>query len=457
MKIREGQQIKRSLKTAVLTAGLILSGGFATPARAVPSFSRQTGLSCNTCHTNPPELTSFGRQFKLNGYIFSTTEKVSAKSNGKESGLNLAKVLPLSAMIQLSLTATNSAQPATQNGNFEFPQQASLFLAGAWTSHIGSFAQVTYEGQADHFSWDNTDIRVVNQSKLKDKPLIYGLTFNNNPTVEDLWNSTPAWGFPFNSSGTAPGPAAATLIDGTLAQDVAGAGGYAMWNNHLYFAGTLYRSEHIGGTQPNSGAGFGINIRGIAPYWRVAWQQNLGKNDYLEVGSFGMHAKSTPNSVVGPMDGFTDAAADFQYEHTIPQWRNDVLTVRGTYIHENNFLEALSEAGGAAFPRHQLNTARINATYHFGYRYSGTFGWFNTTGTADPLLFAAAPVSGSLSGDPHSSGYIANASWWPSQNVGVQLQYSGYTRFNGGRTNYDGSGRDAVGNNALYALLWFVF
>jgi hypothetical protein len=104
-----------------------------------------------------------------------------------------------------------------------------------------------------------------------------------------------------------------------------------------------------------------------------------------------------------------------------------------------------------------VDTARINATYHFGYRYSGTFGWFNTTGTADPLLFAAAPVSGSMNGDPHNSGYIVNASWWPSQNVGVQLQYTGYTRFNGGSTNYDGSGRDAVGNNALYALLWFVF
>ena len=35
-----------------------------------------------------------------------------------------------------------------------------------------------------------------------------------------------------------------------------------MWNEHLYLAGTMYRSEHIGGTQPNDGVGFGINIRG---------------------------------------------------------------------------------------------------------------------------------------------------------------------------------------------------
>lgn len=37
-------------------------------AQAVPSYSRQTGLSCATCHYAPPELTPFGRKFKLEGY-----------------------------------------------------------------------------------------------------------------------------------------------------------------------------------------------------------------------------------------------------------------------------------------------------------------------------------------------------------------------------------------------------
>ncbi len=442
---------------AGLTAGVLLTGWFATPARAVPSFSRQTGLACNSCHTNPLELTPFGRQFKLNGYTFTTSPQITAKGDHRQTALDLAKAIPLSAMLQISLTDTKTQQPGTQNGNFEFPQQASLFLAGQWTSHIGSFVQVTYEGQADHFSWDNSDIRIVNQGKLKDKSLVYGLTLNNNPTVEDLWNTTPAWGFPFVSSGSAPSPTAAALIDGALAQDVAGAGGYAMWNDHLYVAGTMYRSEHLGQVQPNPGTDFQFNIRGIAPYWRLAWQQNLNKNNYLEVGTYGIHAKSTPNAVTGLADGYTDLALDFQFEHTIPQWKNDLVTIRGTYIHENSFLESTFGAGGASLPRHRLETARINGTYHFGNKYSGTVGWFDTTGTSDPLLFPAAPVSGSLNGDPHSAGYILNASWWPAQNVDLALQYTGYTLFNGGSTNYDGSGRAASGNNALYALVWFVF
>jgi hypothetical protein len=195
----------------------------------------------------------------------------------------------------------------------------------------------------------------------------------------------------------------------------------------------------------------------VAPYWRVAWQQDLSKNNYLEFGTYGMHAKSTPGTVTGPADGYTDAALDVQFEHTIPQWKNDVFTIHGTLIHENSSLVATAEAGGAAFPGHTLNTARADAVYHFGNRYSGTFGWFNTTGTTDPLLYPASSVSGSATGDPHSSGYIGNISWWPIQNVDLAMQYTGYTRFNGGSTNYDSFGRNASSNNTLYVVLWFIF
>ncbi|HLW79341.1 MAG TPA: cytochrome C, partial [Terriglobia bacterium] len=262
--------------------------------------------------------------------------------------------------------------------------------------------------------------------------------------------------FPWISTDVAPTPAATTLIDGGLAQDVAGLGGYAMWDNHLYGAVTIYRSEHIGGPQPNPGAGFGVNIRGVAPYWRVAWQQTRG-NNYLEVGSFGMHVASTPNAVTGPTDYITDTAADFQLEHIFPTLGNDLLTVYGTYIHESSDLLSTFGSGGASFPGHTLNTARVNAVYHFGNKYAATFGVFGTTGTTDPLLFPQAAVNGSATGDPRSRGYIANASYWPVQNVQLALQYTGYTTFNGGGANYDGAGRNASANNSLYTVLWLVF
>src|ERR1700731_4611715 len=51
----------------VVLAGL-LTIGFAPPAQALPSFARQTGQPCGTCHTDFPALTPYGRRFKLLGY-----------------------------------------------------------------------------------------------------------------------------------------------------------------------------------------------------------------------------------------------------------------------------------------------------------------------------------------------------------------------------------------------------
>jgi hypothetical protein len=425
-------------------------------ARAVPSYSRQTGFSCSSCHTTPPELTPLGRTFKLNGYTIAGMATITSKKSGREAGLELLQTFPLAVLFDTSFTTTRASQPGTQNGNFEFPQDASLFLAGAWSTHVGSFMQVTYNGQADHFSWDNTDIRYSNATKLLHKDLVYGVTLNNNPSVEDLWNDTPAWGFPWVSSDAAPTPTAAAIINGTLAQDVAGIGGYGMWNNHLYLAATIYRSQHLGGPQPNPGTNFGFNIRGVAPYWRVAWQETT-KNNYLEIGSYGMHMNSTPNGVTGPEDSYTDWAFDFQYDRKIPQWRGDILSVRGTYIRENSNLLATYNAGGASQPGHHLNTVQANAEYHLGNRLSGTFGLFSINGTPDLLLYPTMAVSGSAKNDPRSNGYITNVSWWPAQNFDLAFQYTGYLRFNGSGTNYDGSGRSAGGNGTVYLLGRFIF
>lgn len=434
--------------------------------KAVPSYARQTGLPCSGCHYTPPELNPAGRRFKLTGYVDKGDETKVIKADGgkKSSALDILASLPLSVMLDVSFTSTKSPIPTTQNGSFEFPQDVSLFLAGAWTSHVGSFMQTTYSAQKDHFTSDNTDIRYANKGKLGGKEFVFGLDLNNNPTVEDLWNSTPAWGFPWIASDWAPTPAAAPLIQGHLAQDVAGVGGFAMWDNHLYLDVAGYRSEHIGGPQPNPGnAGTGINIRGLAPYWRLAWQQLTAKTQY-EIGTYGMHLRSTPGAITdttgAPLpfqDSFTDWAIDTQIDRTL--FRKDVLSFRASYIRENNSLIASANLAPptAAQASHHLNTVLANTEYHIGNKYTGTFGWFNTTGTPDATLFAQNPITGSANGDPRGSGYIANISYWPWQNFWMAAQYTGYTRFNGGSTNYDGAGRNASSNNTIYLDIKFLF
>jgi hypothetical protein len=464
--------LKVTLTAVSLIVPFLVTGVRAPSARAVPSYARQTGFPCRSCHTTPPELTPLGRTFKLNGYTITGMPVTKAEKTSREAGLTLLQNLPLSVFFDTSYTQTNKVQPGTQNGDFEFPQDVSLFVAGAWAPHLGSFVQFTYDTQDDHFSWDNTDIRYANsRTSVFGKSFVYGLDLNNNPGLEDLWHATPAWGYPFVADDHEPTPTAATIVDGTLAQDVAGFGGYGMWNDHLYLAATMYRSEHVGFGQPNSGSTgtpptfAPFNIHGLAPYWRGAWQQTWG-NNYLEVGTYGMFMKSTPNQVVVPADAtgtvtdnYTDVAADFQYDRTIPRFRNDIVSIRGTYIHENSALHASATEGLglAEFMPHHLNTVKANAEYHFGDRFSGTFGWFNTTGTRDDILYSPAAISGSANNSPASSGYILNLSWWPTQNVDLTGQYTGYFRFNGRSTNYDGFGRNASDNNTLYILARFLF
>ncbi len=420
-------------------------------AYAVPSFARQTGLSCNVCHSNPPELTAFGRDFKLQGYVLTNVTAKDRVGNSKD--LLLSKYIPLSAMILVSNTAYEANQPASQNNSAEFPQQLSLFLAGAFASHFGGLAQFTYTHQDDHFGMDNTDLRYANHGKLAGKEWLYGITLNNNPTVEDVWNSTPAWGFPWISTSSGVSPIAAPIINGALGQDVAGVGGYSMWNEHLYTDVTVYRSEHAGGAVPITGTGFNYNISGVAPYWRAGWQQNFG-NNYLEVGTYGIYVDSYPNAVSGPKDSYLDPSFDFQYERPFGA---NLLDAHGRYTHEASNLDASFAAGAATEKSNYLNAWELDSTYHWRSKYSATGSFFSTTGNTDPLLYAPAAVTGSNNGNPDTYGYTAQGGYWPVQNIDLTLAYTGYLKFNGASTNYDGADRNASDNNTVYMALWLIF
>ena len=47
-----------------------------TAAQAVPAYARQTGQNCVACHVSFPELTAYGRWFKLSGYTIGERQTV---------------------------------------------------------------------------------------------------------------------------------------------------------------------------------------------------------------------------------------------------------------------------------------------------------------------------------------------------------------------------------------------
>ena len=447
--ISKAKELKmRKIMQWITMLALVLS---AASSYAVPSFARQTGLSCNVCHSNPPELTAFGRNFKLHGYTLSNTQPKDKIGNGHD--LLLTKYIPLSAMIMISDTQMQATQPQTQNGTAGFPQQLSLFLAGALAPRFGAMAQFTYTHASDHFTMDNTDLRYADHTTLGGHNLFYGITLNNSPTVEDVWNSTPTWGFPWISTSSGVSPIASPIINGALAQDVAGLGAYGLYAGHLYGDVSVYRSEHAGGPTPVTGTNFDHNISGAAPYWRAAWQQNFGGN-YLEVGTYGIYVNAYPGAVSGPTNRFVDPSFDFQYEHPFGA---NLLDAHGTYIHEMTNLGADVAAGTAANKDDHLNTVKLDSTFHWTNRYSLTGAWFTTTGNADATLYAPAAVTGSNNGSPNTAGYIVQGGYWPVQNIDITLAYTGYTKFNGASTNYDGANRNASDNNTVYMALWLNF
>ena len=262
-----------------------------------------------------------------------------------------------------------------------FPQQFSLFLAGGFASHFGGLAQITYKHSSDDFSMDNTDLRYANQRKLGGKDFEYGITINNNPSVQDLWNSTPAWGFPWISTEAGVSPLATAIINGPLGQDVAGTGGYGMWNDHLYTEVTVYRSEHAGAASPITGANQPYNISGVAPYWRAAWQQTWG-NNYLEFGTYGIYVNSFPGAVSGSEDRYIDPSFDFQYERPFGA---NLLDAHGTYIYERQDLLATYTGGGASSQANHINPWKLDSTYHWTNKYSATGAFFATTGNSRPV------------------------------------------------------------------------
>ena len=453
----------------VLLIGLCAAG----TANAVPSFARQTGMACQSCHTVFPELTPFGRTFKLNAYTIDNLPQVQGITSSKEMELVLNQIPPLSIMFQTSYTKTKSALPDSdpalagaiaQNGQVLFPQQASLFYAGRIAPNMGAFVQITYASDSGTFGLDNTEFRYARQVPAIADGLTYGFTMNNNPTVQDVWNSTPAWQTPFDQrTNAAIVPGAAALIDGGLGGSVAGLTGYLWWKNSIYAELGLYRSAPQGhggtaGAGPLDSTNPNGTIAGYAPYWRVAYERQWDRNSW-SVGAYGISAKIVPTGqpVRSSSDRFRDVALDSQYQFIGDE---QIVSIQATYIKERQSLDTTFALGNSENQSNDLKTLRVGGSYYIRRTYGGALGYFSTTGSSDSLRYAPNPTTpaiGFANSSPNSNGWIAELNYLPWQNVKLALQYTVYQKFNGAASNYDGSGRNAGDNDTLYLLGWFNF
>src|SRR5437879_3118482 len=148
---------------AIIPAAALISMLGARAAYGVPSFARQTGMTCDACHAGGffPELNNFGRMFKMNGYIWSAHEEKPYEPYP-----------PVAAEQQWSYTHTAKGQPGLTNlptvhfstrtnDNFSYPQQANFFLSGRYYGRLGGFINATYDGVDNRWATDTLDIRLT--------------------------------------------------------------------------------------------------------------------------------------------------------------------------------------------------------------------------------------------------------------------------------------------------------
>lgn len=426
------------------------------PAKAVPSFTDQTGQPCQACHVGGfgPQLTPFGRQFKLDGYT------LRAKSFN----------IPLSGMAVASLNHTKRDQVPPPDGvshtndNLTF-DEGSLFIAGGVGQHFGGFVQITYDGIGKEWAWDNVDLRAVTRGRLFGEDATFGLTLNNSPTVQDAWNSTPVWGYPYTGSEIARSPGAAALIDDALAQGTLGLSAYAWIGQKYYLEAGAYTSPAAGtlswlGADPYDPG----NIHGLAPYGRIAFQSDLGGGTF-ELGAFALKAAMYPerDRSAGVTDRYTDVGFDASWQKSLGS--GDVISAQTRYVHESGNLKAscaldLIDSSAPDCARSRLNEWRGDVSYYWHNKVGLSLGGFSTTGSGNPDLFGPT-------GKPDSDGLNAQIDYtpWgngngplgPRVNLRLGVQYTAYGKFDGATHNYDGAGANASDNNTLRVFTWLAF
>lgn len=412
-------------------------------ARAVPAFARQTGQNCVACHAGGqfPELTPYGRMFKMTGYTIGE------------------RTIPLSVMGLASSSSITNAPAGTAKTATPILATTSVFLAGKITDNIGAFTQITYDPYSvdngdgsfsGHSNADNMDIRFANHIVGDKQDWIYGVSLNNNPSLTDPWNSAAAW----MQYVPVPTPSSSQFIDGTAPYpgfasggNIAGLNAYLYWNRTVYAEVGTYRTADRALSFMTAGASPRTQLNGSNnPYWRLALSHEWGPHN-LMVGTSGMlaHVYDDPTDTSDPasVGKFRNTGLDAQYQYILDP---HTVTAQLAYMKTE---QTYSDAMSAGLPDPGLgdtNTVtRAKLGYTYQAKYGGSLSFFNLKGSTNNQS------------DPATSGATYEAFFIPVQNIRIGAQYTSYNKYLGASTNYDGAGRNASDNNSMFLYVWFAY
>lgn len=458
----------------------ILLFGIAESIWAIPLFSRQTGQNCVSCHAGGqyPELTPYGRYFKLTGYTLGTRQD-----------------LPISIQFvggaATSTNGNNGTGQTQQSGKLE-PNYLFLNVGGKIFDNFGAFSQWYYAfdeqtsgggsvKNQNSFAADVQDWRYADRFAGGDgiiKDIIWGASLNNYAGVTDVWNSSPMWMYPYMGSNRNSSTYGLPFNPKLSAYGInaPGYGVYAYINNNFYGEINLYQSGGSGplswmtypasNNNPNNAPTY---LQGLNPYFRFAYQSNERNGHNWMIGFLGSNINqyqscstvdnsvlftgSTPScaAINSPALGsgtvqYQDRAIDGQYQYLVDP---HTVTAQARFTQEN-----ITDANNILYSNtnNNLNSFIAKISYVFRATYGAALGYLSASGSADARYGTNAISGANL--QPNSIAWMPSIWYQPLQNIRITYTYTAFTQFNGGNKNYNGLGTNASANNASWFYVW---
>ncbi len=197
-------------------------------AKAVPSFARQTGLSCATCHTIPPRLNSYGRIFKMRGY----TDGKAMGDIVTGEGESILKNSPVTVRI---FSVPYSKQKGADR-EVLIPDEFVVAFAGRVAENVGTFAAfASEEGHA--FEPEIVRVAFIYEAGKTVIGLVGGKT---SPTGTDPFESFNLYSRITRSKTTVWESVKKNGISDLWDLHNYGASVYAYVENMIYISGGLY-------------------------------------------------------------------------------------------------------------------------------------------------------------------------------------------------------------------------
>ena len=173
-------QVNAWVSRCAVWAIVLLGVVSANTAQALPLFARQTGMACLACHTIYPELTHFGRMFKLKATNSITAKTLQVTSDEGKQLLALPAIPNLALFVMVGECSWRKPLPDSNVRRSAFAcewrhRAPATALAAVRRQDRAAFRRVCpgdLRLSADTFNIDNTDFRFANTIVLPNKTAV---------------------------------------------------------------------------------------------------------------------------------------------------------------------------------------------------------------------------------------------------------------------------------------------